>query len=64
MPAALTRYTLRQVAEAIVCEVLDVYCDLPTPSDAEGRLALGDAVIDALADLRVRIVDAEELPRG
>jgi hypothetical protein len=54
--ADLTRYSLREVAEAIVCEVLDVYGDLPKPYGAEGGLALGNAVIDALAEMRVRVV--------
>jgi hypothetical protein len=60
----LTRYSLREVAEAIVGAVVDVYDDLPSPYGPEGGLALGDAVIDALAELGVEVVDREEDDRG
>jgi len=57
---ALTRCSLRQVAESIVCAVLDVANELPPDYGGEGTLALGDAVLETLAELGVRIVDDEE----
>ncbi len=61
MAESLSRYTPRQIADAIVCALIDAQDDWKTQDESHEasayRLALGTVVLDTLKDMRVAFVD-------
>lgn len=53
----LSRYTPRQLAEAIICAVLDANADLAGVDPALKGLRLGDEVLDVLLQHGVQFAD-------
>lgn len=56
----LSRYTPRQIADAIVCAVIDEYNDQTEDAELQeerNALALSDAVLEIMASMRVAFVD-------
>jgi hypothetical protein len=53
----LSRYTPRQIADAIVCVVLDEYAEQKELSAKHDALALSNAVLEIMASMGVTFVD-------